>query len=687
MDKKPVAINETETLAAAAALSTDRRERGVTPRVVALCLMLTVLFGIIIPIIDVKLTNTFLGGGHLPAGGIAALLLVLLILNPLLRSIGKRFALSRNETLTVYISCLFSCLIPGHGSENYIIPNILAPFYYATQENRWLSFLEPHVKPWLTPALHADGTLNRALVESWYVGGSAVPWATWLVPLLAWGGFIFASYAMLGCMAVMLRAQWAGHEALRFPLLELPIALAQSADHDGGPSKEKGALLLKNPLMWIGFGIASLFGVMNGLNLYFPDVPRVPLTLDTGALFTEAPWNQIGWTPIFVIPFAVGVTCLLTTEIAFSLWFGFWFFKLQYVVAYALGFSPLAMPDAVGNTGAAKPFTQYQQIGAFLAIVVLTLWTGREHFSHIAKRAFGRARRTPEESHEVVSYPVAFWGFILGFAFMVGFSVMAGVQLHVALYLWTAYLVITIGLTRVIAEGGLLFVQPGWTPLGAGAQLFDAGAGTWMSANSVVPAAIFQNAMMVNTRAFLLPSFLQSFKLARDYGIRPRPLLALISIVILISLAMGLAMTVYLGYQYGGLSMFKWFTSIGAVEPAKNASALVDGVSGSSPRHAIWIAVGGALTYLLLLARNFLPWFPFHPIGLLPAMTFPMYVLWFSIFLGWLLKVIIMRFGGNDAYRNLTPVFLGLILGDVTQVLMWLAIDAFTGRTQHGLLF
>ena len=678
--RKTTLVAENETSGSATSASTRGRERGVTPRVVALCLALAVLFGYVIPVIDIKLYNTFLGATHMPIGGIGALLILVLAVNPLLRVLGRAF--SRNELLTVYITCLFSCLIPGHASENYAISNILAPFYYATQENQWLGFLGKYLKPWMTPALNHDGTYNRALVESWYIGGSAVPWGAWLVPLLAWGAFIFASYIMLGCVAVMLRAQWAGREALRFPLLELPLTLAKSGEDTPGKTP-----FFRNTALWIGFGIAFFVGVLNGLHLYFADVPNIPLSLDTSTLLSEAPWNQIGGVMIFVVPLAIGVTYLLTTEIAFSLWFGFWFFKLQMLAAYALGFAPLSLPDPIGNTGGAKIFTQYQQIGAFLAFVALTLWTGRAHFLHIAKRAFGRAASTREEAHEVVSYPVAFWGFVFSFAFMVAWSCAAGMQIHVALFLWIAYLVITIGLTRVICEGGLLFVQPGWTPLGSAAQLFGSGAGTWLAPQSIVPAAVLQNAMMVNMRAFLLPSFLQSFKLARDNGMRPRPLLALIFAVISISLFMGLTRVVYLGHHDGALSLFQWFTRTGPLEVTGNSSGLINGANNSSPLYGFWILLGALSTYVLLLARNFLPWFPFHPIGLLPALTYPMMVLWFSIFLGWICKVVLMRFGGSETYRNATPFFLGLILGDVAQILLWLCVDGLTGRGGHQLLF
>ncbi len=110
------------------AIFADKRERGVTRRVVLLCLALAFFFGYIISIIDVKLQNSFLGAQHLPAGAIAVLL-VLLLYNPLLRVVSKKLAFARNEMLTIYMSCLFSCLVPGHGAENYFVPNIIGVFY------------------------------------------------------------------------------------------------------------------------------------------------------------------------------------------------------------------------------------------------------------------------------------------------------------------------------------------------------------------------------------------------------------------------------------------------------------------------------------------------------------------------------------------------------------------------------
>ena len=664
--------------------SSARRDGGVTFRVVVLCLLLAFAFGYIIPIIDVKLTNTFLGGAHLPPGALGVLLILLLVVNPLLKLAGERWAFSRNEILTVYITCLFSCLVPGHGAENFLVSNVLGPFYYASPENKWLEFLLPHMKPWLTPVLAETGKLNAEVAAGWYVGnGGKIPWNAWLVPLMAWSSVVVASYVMLGCFSVMLRAQWAEREALAFPLLRLPLELTENADQKG---VNPFTGLFSNRLMWIGFSVAVFIQLLNGLNQYFPDVPQIPLTLQ-GKYFSETPWNQIGSPPPFrVLPIVTGITYLLTSEVSFSLWFFYWFMRLQLIGAYYLGFVPAALPTFIGSTWGTKTFTGYQHVGAYIGYALITLWTAREHLKHIARRAFGRARAGENEKREMMSYPAAFWGFVISFLFIIGWSYVAGISLLVAFVMWTSYLVISICLTRVVVEGGLLFVQQGWVPLGMFSQIAGSGSGTWLTPSSLVPASFVQGALMTDLRAFLMPSFLQSFKLAHDRGLRRKPLLFLIAAVILITLVMGLWMNVRLGYDNGGLQLNSWFQDGGAKKPATDAQKLISGVSNATWFNTFWIGVGIAMTWGMTLARSRFLWFPLHPIGLLMSLTYPMNVIWFSIFIGWLCKVLVTKFGGSDAYRKSTPIFLGLALGDVVMMLFWLAVDGWFGKTLHQLM-
>ena len=683
----PAALQSGVPATAPLATHVPGRERGVTPRVVVLSLLLAVVFGYALPTIDYKLFNTFLGGSHLPAGAIGVLLILVLVVNPLLRLVSHKWAFSRNESLTVYITCLFSSLVPGHGSENFIIPNLLAPFYFATRENKWLEFLQPYLKPWITPSVAPGGGLNRTVYEGWYVGlhNDAIPWGAWLAPLAFWVSFVLVSYLMLGCLSVMLRAQWAEHEALAFPLLRLPLQLTEDLDR---PDKY-GMLshFFRNPMMWSGFAIAVVVQLQRGLHLYYPDVPTFPLELNMGPLFSEPPWNQVGWVPVNIYPMVVGVTYLLTSEISFSLWFFYWFMKFQYIAAYYAGFAPNTLPAAGGLPD--KLFTGYQMGGCYIAYVGIVLWTAREHLRHVVRRAFRRVPAGLGEKEEVLSYPAAFWGFVFSFAFMVAGSVASGIRLDVALALWISYLVFAIGLTRVAVEGGMLALQHHTLPLGAIARLVNSGPSQWLTpASGVVPASIFQSGIVYHMRGFVMPSFVHGFKLAHDHKIAARPLAALIGAVILISVVVSWATVVRLGYDNGALTFgHRWWAQDGARSPVWFVDSMTKGDPNATASAGwLWLGVGASLTYLMMAARSRFTFFPLHPIGYMMALTYSVGMFWVSIYLGWLAKVLISRFGGTDSYRKTIPAALGLVLGDVAMILFWLIIDGWQGRTGHLLL-
>ena len=670
-----------------------RRDGGVTWRAVVLSLLLAAAFGYMIPIIDFKIRNTKLGSGHLPIGAVGVLLVLLLIINPILKVVRGQWALTRNETLTVYITTLFSTLVPGMGSENLFVSYIIAPFYFATRENKWLEFLQPYLKPWFTPAISNEGVYGPAQQEAvtgWFNGaapsatGVAVPWGVWLVPLLMWGSLVFASYIMLGTLSVMLRAQWGEREALAFPLLKLPMEMTEDVDANNRLTIGK---FFGNPALWIGFGVAVFIEGMNGLHFYFSDVPFVPLSFPLGSLFTETPWNQMAPMALLCFPIFVAITFLLTTEVSLSLWLFLWIFQFQYIMAYWAGLPYGTLPPAVGHSGdgVARTFTAFQQVGAYLGYVAILLWTAREHFKYIALRAFGKRSALPAEADEPLSYPMAFWGFVLSFVYLVAWSCLAGMRIDVALALWILYLVTAIALSRAVIEGGVMFINQGWVPLGALAQLFGSGPGRWLGTASLVPGSFLQVTFFQDMRAFIMPSFLHGFKMAHDRKIESRKLWFLIFASIGVSMAAGLWMKVSMGYTSGALTFHPWFATVAARYPAEVSQKLMQG-GEAGIGNWFWMGIGIAATVGMMAARARFAWFPLHPIGYLLALTAPVQRAWFSFFLGWAFKVLIVKFGGHDAYKRMIPVALGIILGEVSMILFWLLIDAWQGRGFHEIL-
>jgi len=75
-------------------------------------------------------------------------------------------------------------------------------------------------------------------------------------------------------------------------------------------------------MLWTGFGLASVIGVLNGLHFLYPVVPSLGGKLyDFCALCTQRPWNAIGWTLVAVRPFAVGLAFLIPLDFSLSCWF------------------------------------------------------------------------------------------------------------------------------------------------------------------------------------------------------------------------------------------------------------------------------------------------------------------------------------------------------------------------------
>jgi hypothetical protein len=146
-------------------------------------------------------------------------------------------------------------------------------------------------------------------------------------------------------------------------------------------------------------------------------------------------------------------------------------------------------------------------------------------------------------------------------------------------------------------------------------------------------------------------------------------------------------MRVRLGYENGGLSLNAWFANAGCqIRREPNGGAAKRQWHHSSPFHAVWLFLGAGLTWGMMIMRSRFAWFPFHPLGYLVCITYPIQKIWFSVFVGWAAKCLVTRFGGNETYRKTTPLFLGLALGDVAMILLWLLIDGWQGRTNHFLV-
>ena len=142
-------------------------------------------------------------------------------------------------------------------------------------------------------------------------------------------------------------------------------------------------------------------------------------------------------------------------------------------------------------------------------------------------------------------------------------------------------------------------------------------------------------------------------------------------------------MILYLAYEYGGINLNGWFFGGGARAPFDYIAAKLATPTEANVGGWIHTVLGGVLMGGLMMARHHLLWWPLHPIGFPVSMIWLMDQLWFSIFIAWLCKSLIVKYGGPALFLRARPFFLGLIIGQFASAGAWLAIDALTGMTDN----
>jgi len=96
-------------------------------------------------------------------------------------------------------------------------------------------------------------------------------------------------------------------------------------------------------------------------------------------------------------------------------------------------------------------------------------------------------------------------------------------------------------------------------------------------------------------------------------------------------------------------------------------------------------ASGVFVTFLQLMRANFV-WWPFHPAGFAVSAGWSMALFFPSIFVSWLVKTVLLRYGGGSSFRPASMFFLGLILGEFTVGSLWTLLGIVLRRAMYNVL-
>jgi hypothetical protein len=114
-----------------------------------------------------------------------------------------------------------------------------------------------------------------------------------------------------------------------------------------------------------------------------------------------------------------------------------------------------------------------------------------------------------------------------------------------------------------------------------------------------------------------------------------------------------------------------WRTWDKGTEPWDHLSNWLHHPEPPKPKAYLGMAVGFAITCLLTVLRMRIPGFPLHPAAYVLNTSFANDFFWCDMFVAWLVKSLLVRYGGAGVYRQGLPFFLGLILGDFVTGSVW----------------
>lgn len=562
--------------------------------------------------------------------------------NAALRRMRPGLGLNRSELIIVYIMLTVGTSIMGHDMLQVLIPMMTVGYWFANPQNHWETILDNSTPSWLT-------IWDKQTLYGYYNGGTTLyqrpVLLAWLTPFLWWTGFLVVLVFVMICISVLVRPLWAERERLTFPIIQLPLKLT-----------DPGTALLRSRLMWIGFLMAGSVDLVNGLSYIYPAIPAIPITIDLMRYIPDMPWAGMGWLPVTFTPAVIGLSFLMPLDLLFSCCVFFFWWKLLFVIAAATGVS---RGYGGGISESIFPYANEQMFGGFIAIALGSLLIGRRYFRHVWRRVLGRASEA-DDSQEGLPFRVASAGVLVGVGALVAFSLHAGMSLPIAVLAFVIYYLLAVAVARVRAEFGspvhdFHFTGPDYTiayvagtlnlrqqDLGMLTQYF------WFNrAYRGHPIADSIEGLQMDARA----------------RTSPRPMVWAILLATLAAAIGGFWIWLYYAYRFGAsshISGAEWFGR-------EAYERLASWTQNPKPANLIApaaMAVGFGITLLLASARTAFVGWPLHPVAYALAASWSIHLVWMPMLIAWAVKLAVLRYGGLRLYRQVLPLFYGLILGE-----------------------
>jgi hypothetical protein len=568
-------------------------------------------------------------------------LFVLVLINLILRRYGAKWALTQSELLIIYSMLAVGSAASGHDMLQTVVPALTHGYWYATPENEWQSLFWRYLPGWLM-------VQDTSKLNIYYQGESSLylsdHYRLWITPIFWWTTFFTALIAVMIAINMMLRVSWTVNERLTFPIVRLPYELTKT---DGK--------FFRSKIMWMGFAVAGGIALLNGIHALYPAFPQIPTRqFEISQYFPQRPWIAMGWTPVYMLPFAIGITFLMPLDLSFSIWFFYLFWKVLRVLGSVMGMQSLP----------GFPYDGPQTSGAYIMLAFLALWGSRKHLRSVFNNIFGH---TTESSRE---YRIALIMGMLGLSWLFLLAQRMGMNWWVVPLYFGIYFIMGVSITRIRAQLG----PPTHEMFQATPQqiLIDTFGTRRLGVSTLTSFAVLWG-FNRGYRSHPMPHVLEGFWLGEQVKI---PIVRLAFAMLIAATVASLTAFwsfIEMSYRKGASGNPPW----GGFDNLQNWLFYA-----SSPKalELSFMGVGAMIVFILQILRKRFLWITLHPAAYaLTGSTWTLSWLWFSIFLSWLIKRLIIKHGGFRGYRSALPFFMGLLLGDYLIGGIWIVIRLLTG--------
>ncbi|MCX7777611.1 MAG: hypothetical protein N2381_06095 [Armatimonadetes bacterium] len=580
-----------------------------------------VAIAIVMPYADLVLEQR-LTSAHLSSSALTLLLLALAFRKLLSR---WRFNFPCSDLLLAYSVWHFCSALPSSGFGGFLFPMMATFHYFSTPANQWQELFGSFIPPWFAVS-------DLAAVRSFYEGvpaSSSLQFWAWAFPASFWLIFATIYFASLLCLALWLHSHWIVDEKLSFPTVQVVQSVVM-------PNNRRSLF----PLL-CGIMLPILVHSLNGLAKHFPSLPSLPLQFAWGKAFVDFPFDVWqGERTVFNFA-SLGIGFIIPAEVALSFWGFYLVHLLVRLILRWRGFAP-----GVG-TGGITTLQRAQEAGGFLILAAVLLMPA-------LRKTMSRGRNWARTQ---IHLPILWVSLTLVLILLLCLS---GMRFLTAVALFAVWTAVHLVLTRAVSAGGIMNVECSFMPWDIIARTVGVHRVGW---RDLTVMAFPQQLFMFDQVTIPLPYLMDGFKMAISSPFPIRLFVLNLAFGYFATIAISLPFTFWLCHRWGALNLNAWFTQ---QEPSwafhKLRSWMAAPFGVDMPFVQNMLIGATVMAFLLYFHRHFL-WWNISPLGFVMSSTSTLQSHWFSLFFGWLLRGLSLRFAGLEGYQSFRPFFIGCIWG------------------------